>query len=150
MRLSLVIFLLLTSIQCYGGVNKWIDAEGKVHYSDMPPADVKSTTIRKTGASENSAATNEVAAPKTPAEREIEWKKSQQAKEEASQKEAKDREAASLKQKNCDSARSNLTTLENSPAIVTYNSKGERTIVDDTTRKQRTEEAREAVNSFCN
>jgi len=150
MKFSLTICLLLISFNSYAGVSKWIDAEGKVHYSDMPPADIKSTTIRKAGAPENSSQASGVAAPKTLAEREADWKKSQKAKEEAAQKELKEQEAASIKQNNCESARTNLTTLENSPAIATYNSKGERTIMDDSIRKQRIDEARQAVNNFCN
>lgn len=152
MKSSLAICLLLISLHSHAGINKWVDAEGKVHYSDKPPADIKSTTVKSAAALEgnNIKPASGVSAPKTLAEREAEWKKSQKAKDEAAQKEAKVQEAASIKQKNCDSARSNLTTLENSPALVTYNSKGKRTIVDDDTRKQRTEEARQAVNSYCN
>ena len=150
MKSTLAIFLLLISINSHAALNKWIDADGKVHYSDTPPPDIKVKTLRSSATSETVAPGSGVAAPKTLADREAEWKKSQKAKEEDATKAAQAQEAASMKQKNCEISRNNLATLENSPAISTYNSKGERALMDDTARKQSTEEARKAVNSFCN
>lgn len=150
MKHSLALSLLLISMSSHAGINKWIDAEGKVHYSDMAPADIKATTIRSAApVPDTPTSTSGVAAPKTLAEREAEWQKSQKAKEETAQKEAKAQETASIKQKNCENARSNLTTLENSPVLASYNEKGERTLVDDDTRRQRTEEARQAISTYC-
>jgi len=149
MKYCLALCLLLISTSSHAEVNKWIDAEGKVHYSDMPPADTKVTTISRKPPEILTPATS-AAAPKTLAEREVEWKKSQKAKEEAAQKVAQEQEAASIKQKNCENARNNLSILENSPALLTYNEKGERIIADDATRKQRTEETRQAVSTYCN
>jgi hypothetical protein len=150
MKHSLAIFLLLTSISSHAALNKWVDADGKVHYSDTAPADVKAKTLKSSSAPDSLSPANGPAAPKTLAEREAEWKKSQKSKEEATQKEAQQKEAAAIKQKNCESARSNLSTLENSPAIVTYNEKGERIYMDDASRKQNIDEARKAVSSYCN
>ena len=141
--------LLIINTNSHAEVNKWIDAEGKVHYSDMPPADTKVTTISRKPPEILTPASS-AAAPKTLAEREVEWKKSQKAKEEAAQKVAQEQEAASIKQKNCENARNNLSILENSTALLTYNEKGERIIADDATRKQRTEETRQAVSTYCN
>jgi hypothetical protein len=147
MKYCLALCLLLISTSSHAEVKKWIDAEGKVHYSDMPPVNMKVTTISR-NAPETLTPASSAAAPKTLAEREVEWKKSQKAKEEASQKEAQEQQAASIKQKNCENARNNLSILENSPALL-YNEKGER-ITDDATRKQRTEETRQDVSTYCN
>ena len=149
MKLILGICLFFFGINSYAAISKWVDAEGKVHYSDIAPSNVGAKTI-KSSSTEYATPASGVAAPKTQAEREADWKKSQKLKEETAQKEAKEQEAASTKKKNCESARSNLMTLENSPALVTYNEKGERIFVDDATRKQRTEETRQAVNTYCN
>lgn len=150
MKHGLAIFLLLTSINSHAALNKWVDADGNVHYSDTAPPDVKVEKLRGSAAPGTATAVSGVAAQKTLAEREAEWKKSQKSKEEAAQKAAREQEAALVKQKNCEIARNNLTTLENSPAIVTYNEKGERTVMDDASRKQNTAEARKSVSSFCN
>lgn len=37
MKRCLPIFLLLLSVSAHGALNKWVDTEGKVHYSDQPP-----------------------------------------------------------------------------------------------------------------
>ena len=150
MKHSLAIFLLLTSINSHAALNKWVDADGKVHYSDTVPPDVKVKTLRNSAAPDTIMPVSGVAAPKTFAEREVEWKKSQKSKEEVTQKAAQEQEAALVKQKNCEIARKNLATYENSPAIVTYNEKGERTVMDDASRNQNTAEARKSVSSFCN
>jgi hypothetical protein len=150
MNHGLAIFLLLISCNSHAALNKWVDANGKVHYSDTPPADAKVKILRSSAAPDAITTNSEAAAPKTLAEREAEWKKSQKLKEEAEQKASQEKEAASERQKNCENARSNLTILENSPAIATYNDNGERTFMDDVSRKQRTDEARKAVSSYCN
>jgi len=150
MKYSLAIFLLLTSITSHAALNKWVDADGKVHYSDTAPSDVKVKTLRSSAAPEAITPVSGVAAPKSLAERNAEWKKSQKSKEEAAQKAAQEQEAALVKQKNCETARNNLATLENSPAIATYNEKYERVLMDDAARKQSIDEARKLISSFCN
>lgn len=150
MKYSLAIFLLLCGFNTHAALNKWVDAEGKVHYSDTPPVDTKVKKLRSSSAPDPVTSTNDVAAPKSLAEREAEWKKSQQSKAEAEQKAAQKKEQELAQQKNCEAARSNLATLENSPALVTYNAQGERTYLDDTARAQRIEEARQAIKNNCN
>ena len=150
MKHILAICLLLISASSHAALNKWVDAEGKVHYSDTPPADAKAQKLKTYTAPDTIAPATGETAPKTLAEKEAEWKKSQKTKEEAAQKAAQEQENAAIKQKNCESSRNNLATLENSPSIVTYDAKGERNIMDDESRKKSTEEARKAVNTYCN
>lgn len=149
MKHALGICLLFFSISSHAEIRKWVDAEGKVHYSDMAPSDSKAKTIKSTGRSDN-ADNLTPATQKTLAEREIEWKKSQKAKEETAKKEAWEQETASNKQKNCENSRSNLINLENSPVIVSYTAQGERSVIDDAARKQKIEDARKAVSTYCN
>lgn len=150
MKLFLFICLLFASLNTYAALNKWVDAEGKVHYSDSRPIDAKVQTLRSSVAPESIAPTSSTYAPKTLAEREVEWKKSQQAKEKADKKAADDKKNNDIKQKNCVSARSNLAGLEHTQRLVTYNEKGERTYVDEAGRNQQLEEARKAISTFCN
>jgi hypothetical protein len=149
MKHSLAILLLLTSMNTYAALNKWVDAEGKVHYSDTAPPEVKAKTLRNFDSSSPAAASAE-APQKTLAEREAEWKKSQKSKEEAAKKEEQEKEVASVKKKNCESARGNLAIYENSPKIVNYNEKGEPIYLSDEARKSNTEDARNSVSKYCN
>ncbi len=150
MKSVLLVFLLLGSIHSHAALNKWVDAEGKVHYSDSAPPDVKVKKLRSAEEPDSISSASAVSAPKSLAERDAEWKKSQQSKAEAEQKAAQAKEADSIKQKNCEAARSNLATLESSPALVTYNTSGERIYLDDTARAQRIEDARQAIKNNCN
>ena len=46
MKRYLPICLLLLSFSAYGALTKWVDADGKVHYSDEPPpVNVKTKTL---------------------------------------------------------------------------------------------------------
>lgn len=149
MKQLLIISLLLTSFNASAALNKWVDAEGKVHYSDTVPADVIAQKIRQSSAPDSTPPSPEAAAPKSLAEREAEWKKAKKTKEETAQKAEKEQEAQSIKQKNCEGARSNLANYENSPAIVSYNEKGERIFLDEATRQKKIEDARKSVSSHC-
>jgi hypothetical protein len=70
MKLSLAICLLLTSFNSHAALNKWVDADGKVHYSDTPPTDVKVKTLRSSAAPDAITPVSGVAAQKSLAERE--------------------------------------------------------------------------------
>ena len=150
MKHCLAICLLLTSINAHAALIKWVDADGKVHYSDSAPTDVKAKKLRSSTAPDASVPASGVPAQKSLAEREVDWKKSQNSKAEAEKKAALEKENASIKQKNCDVARGNLAAYENSPRMVQYNAQGERTYLDDTARAQKIEEARKAVSTNCN
>lgn len=150
MKHCLAICMLLTSISTHAALNKWVDADGKIHYSDSVPADVKVKKLRSFTAPDASAPASGVPAQKSLAEREADWKKSQNSKDEAEKKAALEKENASIKQKNCEGARGNLAAYENSPRMVQYDAKGERTYLDDTARAQKIDEARKAVSTYCN
>ena len=149
MKQLLIVTLLLTSLNASAALHKWVDADGKVHYSDTVPADVSAEKVRHSSAPDTSSPSSEPSAPKSLAEREADWKKSKKSKEDAAQKAAKEQEVALAKQKNCEGARNNLANYENSPVIVTYNEKGERAYLDESTRQKKIEEARKFASSHC-
>jgi hypothetical protein len=141
--------LALIGLNAHAGLNKWVDAEGKVHYSDTPPPDAKTESVRNiAGKGQADAPTSY--SPKSVAEREAEWKKNKVNKEEAAQKQAQQDERAAAKQHNCESARNNARTLEQSSRVFTYDEKGERAYMDDNARTQRLEESRKAIEDNCN
>lgn len=159
MRNPLFLLLLLCSVNAFAGLNKWVDAEGKVHYSDQPPpANVQAKTLRTAPAAAQdtgNAATQSIkpanapAAAKTYVEREAELKKAQLAKKEAADKAAQQQAAAEARATNCATAQQNLRTLQEMPRISEIDPSGERVFLSDEQRQQRTEKAQQTVNSAC-
>lgn len=152
MKNALAIFLTLASFSTLADVHRWVDANGKVHYSDEAPSeDVNSKTIR----TKHSDSTPEPAASGTPPAKTIyeqaaDINKANKEKEEAAKKAAQKEEEAKIKQKNCEQSRSQLLSLQNSPRIATYNESGERVIMDDGARQQSIKDAQDAVSKYCN
>ena len=143
------ILLSLFSLNLHAEAHKWIDEEGKVNYSDIPPPHVESPqTIR------NIAGKGQTEAPasysnKSYAEREAELKKSKKEQAEVSSKKANEAAQAEEKKHNCVAARENLRTLEDGARVTGYDANGERTYLDDSAREQRLNEARKAISVNC-
>ena len=156
MKKFLLILLALSSANAFAGLNKWVDANGKVHYSDQPPpANVKAkvlhstsdTTVPASGA--GTTAASAPAAPKTMAEREAEMKKAQQAKKEAAEKASYEQAKAEANKINCAAAQQNLRTLQDGTRLVEIDAKGERSFLDDTQRQQRIAKMQQDVSTYC-
>lgn len=144
-----IIALSLIGLNAHAGLNKWVDAEGKVHYSDTPPPEVKTQTVPNISGKGQTEAPASYS-PKSYAEREAEMKKSKLDKEETAQKKAQQDAQAEAKKRNCDAARQNARSLEEGGRIFTYDEKGERTYMEDGARAQRLDEARKAISTNCN
>jgi hypothetical protein len=144
-----IIVLSLLSLNAHAALNKWVDPDGTVHYSDTVPPEVATQTVRNI-AGKGKADAPASYSPKSVAEREADMKKSKQAKDEVSQKQAQKDAEAEAKKSACVAARENARTLEDSPRIATYDANGERSFMDDSTRAQRLEDARKAISSNCN
>lgn len=153
MNKYLLILLVLSSANAFAGLNKWVDENGKVHYSDQPPpANVTAKTLRSApGPADTSdtAASSAPAAPKTIAEREAELKKAKQAKKEAADKAAKEQVAAETAKTNCAAAQQNLRTLQSGMRMVEVDAKGERSYLSDEQRQQRITNVQNDISKFC-
>jgi hypothetical protein len=144
-----IITLALICLNAHAELNKWVDSDGKVHYSDTPPPDVTTQSVRNIagkGATDAPASYS----PKSIAEREAELKKAKQEKTEASNRKAQQEADAEAKRHNCAAARENARTLQEGTRIVSYDANGERVYMDDSTRAQRLEEANKAISTNCN
>ena len=144
-----VIALSLVGLNAHAEVNKWVDSEGNVHYSDTRPAEVTPQTVRSFSGKGQTEAPASYSS-KSYVEREAELKKSKQEKEESSQKKAQQDAAAEAKKQNCAAARQNARALEEGSRVVTYDENGERSYLDDDARSARLEEARKAIGANCN
>lgn len=146
MKKFLAILLLLSATAAFAELNKWVDAQGKVHYSDEPPpANVKSKTLRTAPA----AAASAPAAPKSIAEREAELKKAQQAKKEAADRAAQEQANKETEKANCASAKENLRTLQSGTRMVEVDAQGEYSYLEDDQRQQRIAKAQEQIKNWC-
>lgn len=144
MKKLMFVLMILASANAGAGLNKWIDANGKVHYSDQPPAGIDATPVR---AAPSPAGTP--AAPKSYTEREAELKKARQTKNEAAEKSAQEQSNAEIEKANCTSARQTLRSLQQDGRIVEYDESGERRYVDDSDRQQRADKAQTEIGKWC-
>lgn len=155
MKRYLPILLMLSSASAFAALNKWVDEDGKVHYSDQPPpANVKSKVLRSTGGAPEPAAGDITAASappaaKTIAEREAELKKAQQARKEAADKAALKQEEEEAIKANCLANQQNLRALQEGMRIVDVDASGERSYVDDEERQRRIVKAQEGIAKWC-
>jgi hypothetical protein len=148
-RYFTIITLALITFNVHAELNKWVDADGKVHYSDTPPPEVTTQSVRNIAGKGSTEAPTSYS-PKSLAEREAELKKSKQSKEEDSKKKAEENAQADAKRRNCEAARQNARSIEEGGRIYSYDEKGERKYLDDSARAQRLEEANKAISANCN
>ncbi|HZR01882.1 MAG TPA: DUF4124 domain-containing protein [Burkholderiales bacterium] len=143
---------------------KWMDADGKVHYSDrQPPTHAKrQETIRvsprpnpipaaptpgATGVEgEQGAAPT---GPKSVADQEMEFRKRRVEAAEAEAKRQKDAQAASDKQRNCEHAKARVAALEKGGRVTRLDASGEQVFLNDAEIGQALVEARKTADSWC-
>ena len=160
MKKYLLIFLTLASANLFAEVNKWVDSNDRVHYSDQPPpANAKTASPAKPktprpgsaeGENKNDIApASAVAAPKTIMEREAELKKAQKAKQEAADKAAVKQANEEVMKSNCANAQQTLKTLQSGGRIAEVDASGERSFLGDEQLQQRIAKAQQAVSTYC-
>lgn len=151
-QLLIIISMLAAATSSYAGITRWVDADGKVHFSDQPPpptAKSQKTLDIRTTPSVPTASPDSKSGEKSLAEKELEFRKRQVEAEEAAAKQAKDQEEAKRRQENCAQARNQLQALQDGQRIAKYNEKGERVFLEDSARPKAVEEAQRAVDSWC-
>jgi hypothetical protein len=169
-RISVAIALALcVALPASAQMYKWVDSNGKVHYSDKPPpGNVKTETLREAprpasapaateakGEAKKDAAKGETkadapkAGPRTPAEQEQAFRKRQaeaaKAQEEAAKKDAEARQRA----ENCRRAKAALASLELGGRQTRIDEKGERVYLSDQQVSQETAKARQDAAEVC-
>lgn len=156
MNKYLLIFLMLVSANAFSELNKWVDANGRVHYSDVPPPPDANTKILRTTpgitgsrSADESTASSAPAAPKTIAEREVELKKAQQAKKEAADKAAKKQAATEANKAYCAALQKNLRALQDGIRMVELDANGNQVFIEDEQRQQRIAKTQQDISANC-
>lgn len=156
----LLVFAAAASAQMY----RWVDKDGRVHYTATPPPPgVKARTLQapasspapaaddtaRDDAAKDAGAKDARRGPLTPAEQEQEFRKRQLEAQKAREKEALAAQEAETKRQNCTRAREALATFESGQRISRTGTDGERYYLDDAARARETEAARKAVQDWC-
>jgi hypothetical protein len=149
MRIAItaVLILLATPLIATAQVYTWKDASGKVHYSDLPSTDPGTTPTRLgTHSDESDDVPN--AAKNAVERKDAAEKQAKEAKEKAAKTEQQQAEDA-RRQKNCESAKQNLTGIESGVIRFRMKANGEREGLDGSVRETELENARQAVAANC-
>ena len=146
--------LLVISIFLLGGISpakaelyKWVDEQGKVHYSDQPASGkIKSETKLEIANQPAKAGADNT---KTWQEKDLDYKKRLADAAEAETKKQQVAQDAKTKLENCDKAKQNLSQLESNLPVTTFNENTGRTILNEAQRADATEKARKSVSEWC-
>ena len=151
-----------------GQLYKWTDANGRVQYSDTPPANQNVKTLQgsRVGMSsgptttsseppttdakptDSKVAETKTATPQTTADQEQAFRKRQAEKKEAEEKLAKEAADKKVKAENCQLAKNNLIDLENG-RVRGLNAKGEYEYFDDTKLASEKARTRQQIETLC-
>ena len=151
-QLLTIVSMLALATAAQAGVTRWVDAEGKVHYSDQPPPP---TAKSQKNLDLNNSPALPIAVPdskggeKSWAEKDLESKKRRVQAEETAAKQAKDQEEAKSRKANCGQARNQLQALQEGRRISKFDEKGERVFLDDNDRVLAIVETKKSVDSWC-
>jgi Domain of unknown function (DUF4124) len=127
---------------------KWVDADGKVRYGDVPPPGVKAQRM-KPPASGPAPSTSAASKGEKALSPEAAYRKRQEEAQKERDKEAQAGEQAAAKRENCTRAQESLRTLETGQRIVRTDAKGERYYLEDAQIAQEAARARQLVKESC-
>ena len=141
-----VLAVLVFSQGAAAAVYKWVDENGKVHYSDKPPADNATEMDVETGGDSSG-----------PTLTETQRKAKQQRLLEAFEKERQDKQAAEAQAKKekqereawCRRAREELAQMRSAGYLYEYDDDGNKVILSDEGRAQATREYQREIDKYC-
>ena len=128
-----------------GNVYKWVDSEGKLHFSEKAPEGVQATKVttdtRKVGSVE-------------PTAQEIQtYKEDTQARKEkeviVKEKRLSRKEEKAMRAQLCETARAQISKLEPSPRVMIKGEDGEVRRLDDNERLEWLQKSKDAEKEYC-
>lgn len=136
---------LVFAASAHAELYKWTDGQGKVHYTDQPPT-VNAETVKGPAAGQAETTSQ---ATQSLNDQDQAYKKRRKDAEEARAKAEKEAEQARIQRENCDKARKNLSTLQNTARTYTTNSTGQRIYMDEAARNAALANSQKAISDFC-
>ena len=142
---------------------RWKDGLGQVYASDLPPPrEIPDKDILQRPQAGGRATTAAVAAPalpvagtsvakaaSSPLDPELEGRRKRAEDQARARARADEERQAAQRADNCRRARDQLAMLENGQRLVRFNAQGERVVVDDATRANDADTARQVMASDC-
>src|SRR4029453_18104834 len=123
---------------------KWVDANGRVTYSDQPPpGNVKAETVSAPATAANPEAVREMAS------QEVELKKRQAQRADEQKKAAQARVDEANRRQFCIEARSQIRLYDSDLLVQRVNEKGEPVYMDDTLKRKERERLEAIVRDKC-
>lgn len=135
---------LFPALSAANSVYKWTDEEGNTHFGDRQPTgrSAESVSIR-TGKSQNGSSSRS-------AQQQVEDFEERQAEEDAGEEQSAEEQARQQqRQRNCETARSNLNILEAGGRIQTQGEDGERRYLDEEEIEQKRQQFEEIADDNC-
>lgn len=144
MKVSVLILLLLT-LNAHAGVYKWTDAQGRIHYSDIPPSGQEALWVRTDRTNEAEAAAARRSLADKLSESDLRSKKTQEDEEKRKIEAEKQRALAAR----CAKAREQVTILQQNARIIRADPQGQTYIMGDAQRAAALQEAQKRADEFC-
>ena len=132
-----------------GEIYKWVDSEGKVHYSDRPVAGKSEPSKLNLPDQPVSGAEGAEDARRKLADREAEARKRKDEAAAAKAKRDKAEAEAKEKRKNCEQARDNLRQYQTGQRMTHVNAQGEQEVMDDAALEQAQAQAQKGIDNWC-
>ena len=158
-QLFVALAVLLATATVAAQVYKWVDKDGKVQYSDMPPPPSVSKTDPKklnTGANSaapaaaNTTATAAATAQKSPQDRSKDADKRRIEDAEKARKDEEEQKAVKQNEERCRAATRYKGDLDSGRPIVRNNDQGERTYMSDEERSTEIARTQSVMAESCN
>jgi len=146
--------LLLLAPPAQAQLYKWVDANGRVQYSDRKPPDARQqtqevrSTVSSIGSQPIGAGTS--SGPKSAAELDKDFQKRRQEQADAQQKQQQAATQTKQKAENCQAARENLAALKSGQRIARFTATGEKIYLDDSGRAAEITRNQQLVQANCN
>jgi Domain of unknown function (DUF4124) len=139
-----VAVVLLAAAPATAALYKWVDANGRVTYSDQPPpSNVKAETVTAPAAAANPEAVKEMAS------QEVELKKRQAQRADEQKKAAQARVDEANRRQFCVDARGQIRMYESDVLLRRVNEQGEPVYLDDSMKRKEKEHLEAIVRDQC-
>src|SRR5262245_36702970 len=136
--------LALTAVPAGAVLYKWVDASGRVTYSDQPPpGNVKADVVGAPTPAANPSAVKELA------NQEADFKKQQTQRADDQKKAAKTRAEQMQLQQDCIDARARLKLYQSNEPIGRIDEKGQQVLIDDVARLETRDRLSQQIRERC-